>query len=334
MNLTNASVAVIGGAGLIGSHTVDLLRNEDVKKIIVYDDLASGKMEFLIQALNDERVKFVNGDVGRRDHLDAIIEGADAVIHLAAYLLLKCRAEPFAGFDLNVKGTLNVMQSCIDHRVGRLVYASSTSVYGDAVEEPMTEEHPFNNKNMYGATKIASEALLHAYHHEYGLQYVAMRYTNVYGPRQGYAGVYMAVVTRMFDAAERGESPVIFGDGNEAYDLIFVEDAARANICALKAESTDRGYNIGTGVKTSLSEVAEMIRELTGCKAPVVYKPRQHSATLVRNRVASTKRASDEIGFRSTVALRDGLERLRQWRAANPWAIERTATSRLANRVD
>ncbi|MER8950489.1 SDR family NAD(P)-dependent oxidoreductase [Mesorhizobium sp. M0809] len=326
MNLANTSVAVIGGAGLIGSHTVDLLTKENVREIVVYDNLTSGKIEFLKKAFSDQRVKFVNGDVGRQDQLDAIIRGADAVVHLAASLLLKCRAEPIAGFDLNVKGTLNVMQSCVDHKVGRLVYASSTSVYGDAIEEPMTEEHPFNNMNMYGATKIASEALLHAYHHEYGLQYVAMRYTNVYGPRQGYAGVYMGVVTRMFDSAERGESPVIFGDGNEAYDLILVDDAARANICALNAESTDRGYNIGTGVKTSLSEVAEMIRELTGCKAPVVYKPRQHSATLVRNRVASTNRASDELGFRSTVALRDGLERLRQWRAANPWAIGLTVT--------
>ncbi|RWJ04412.1 MAG: NAD-dependent epimerase/dehydratase family protein [Mesorhizobium sp.] len=322
MELTGKRVVVIGGAGLIGSHTVDQLVCEQVSEIIVYDDFSHGKMHFLAEARKDKRVQIVNADVRDLDQLHRTLSGAHGVIHLATLLLLRCRADPMAGFEVNVRGTLNVMQACVDQGVERLVYASSTSVYGDAVEEPMTEAHPFNNQNLYGATKIASEALLHAYHHEYGLPYVAMRYMNVYGPRQGYSGVYMSVIMRMFDAAERGESPVIAGDGSEAYDLIIAEDVARANVCALRAGTVDRAYNIGTGVKTTLREIAENIRDLTGCNAPIRYTPRADAANLVRNRIGDTVRASAEIGFKSRIPLREGLQKLMEWRAANPWAIE------------
>jgi UDP-glucose 4-epimerase len=200
--------------------------------------------------------------------------------------------------------------------VKRLVFSSSASVYGDAVEEPMTEEHPFNNKNFYGATKICAEAMARAYHHRYGLDYVGLRYKNVYGPRQDYQGAYIAVIMKMLDAIDRGEGPTIFGDGSEAFDFVAVEDCARANICAMKATATDRFYNVGTGTRTTLKEIAGKLLRLTGSNQPIKYAERSQ-ATLVRNRIGSPVRAEKEIGFRSQIGLDEGLTRLIEWRRSH-----------------
>jgi UDP-glucose 4-epimerase len=205
------------------------------------------------------------------------------------------------------------MEACIARGVKRLVYSSSASVYGDAVEEPMSEDHPFNNKNFYGASKIAGEAMLRAFHHRYGLSYVGLRYMNVYGPRQDYRGAYIAVIMKMLDAIDRGEGPTILGDGSEAFDFVAVEDCAHANLCAAKSEVTDRFYNVGTGQRTSLKELAERICQLTGCRQPINYAPRSQ-ATLVRNRIGSPKRAAAEIGFEARIGLDEGLRRLIVWR--------------------
>src|SRR5450631_3802248 len=156
------------------------------------------------------------------------------------------------------------MEACVAGKVKRLVYSSSASVYGDAIEEPMTEDHPFNNKNFYGATKIAGEAMARAFHHRYGLDFVGLRYMNVYGPRQDYRGAYIAVIMKMLDAIDRGQGPTIMGDGSEAFDFVAVEDCTRANLCAIRAKSTDRFYNVGTGIRTSLKELAEKLLNLTG----------------------------------------------------------------------
>jgi UDP-glucose 4-epimerase len=194
-------------------------------------------------------------------------------------------------------------------------------VYGDAVEEPMTEDHPFNNRNFYGATKICGEAMLRAYHYRYGLNFVGLRYMNVYGPRQDYQGAYIAVIMKMLDAIERGEGPTIFGDGSEAFDFVAVEDCGAANVCAMKADSSDRFYNVGTGRRTSLRELAEMLLELTGCREPIHTAPRSQ-ATLVRNRIGSPLRAEQELGFRAAIGLRAGLERLIAWRAQHKEEVE------------
>jgi UDP-glucose 4-epimerase len=213
------------------------------------------------------------------------------------------------------------MEACVKSRVARLVYSSSASVYGDAVEEPMTEEHPFNNRNFYGATKICGEAMLRAFHCRYGLNYVGLRYMNVYGPRQDYQGAYIAVIMKMLDAIDRGDGPTIFGDGSEAFDFVAAEDCGAANVCAMKAESTDRFYNVGTGRRTSLRELAEMLLELTGSSEAIKIAPRSQ-ATLVRNRIGSPVRASEEIGFRARIELREGLKRLMDWRAHHKEEVE------------
>jgi UDP-glucose 4-epimerase len=323
MQLEGSKLVLIGGAGLIGSHTADRLLAEDVREIVIYDNFVRGRAENLERALKDSRVRIfdIGGDILQTDILDAALEGADGVFHFAALWLLQCHDFPRSAFDVNVRGTFNVMEACVRQGVKRLVYSSSASVYGDAVTEPMTEEHPFNNQNFYGATKICGEAMLRAFHHRYRLDYVGLRYMNVYGPRQDYRGAYIAVIMKMLDAIDRGESPTILGDGSEAFDFIAVEDCALANVRAMQAETSDRFYNVGTGARTSLKELAELLLQLTGSNQPIRYAPRSN-ATLVRNRIGSPDRAAAEIGFSAGIGLREGLEKLIDWRAAHKGEVE------------
>src|SRR6516164_1259812 len=323
MDIRGKKLVVIGGAGLIGSHTVDLLTKEDVREIVIYDNFVRGTRENLIGALRDPRVRVfeAGGDITQIDILRAVLDGADGVFHFAALWLLQCHEFPRAAFDVNVRGTFNVMEACLAAKVKRLVYSSSASVYGDAVEEPMREDHPFNNKNFYGATKICGEAMARAYHFRYGLEYVGLRYINVYGPRQDYRGAYIAVIMKMLDAIDQGKAPTVLGDGSEAFDFVAVTDCARSNICAMSAETADRFYNVGTGKRTSLKELAEMLLNLTGCNQPIQYKPRSQ-ATLVRNRIGSPKRASEEIGFTAEVPLEQGLADLIAWRKSHMGEVE------------
>lgn len=323
MDLREKKLVVIGGAGLIGSHCVDELLSRDVAEVVIYDNFVRGRLENLTSALQDPRVRIfeAGGDVLHTDVLDAALEGAHGVFHLAALWLLQCHEYPRTAFDVNVRGTFNVMDACVRMGIKRLVSSSSASVYGDAVEEPMTEDHPFNNRNFYGATKICGEAMLRAYHYRYGLEYVGLRYMNVYGPRQDYHGAYIAVIMKMLDAIDRGEGPTILGDGSEAFDFVAVEDCGRANVCAMEADTTDRFYNVGTGARTSLRQLAELIVELTGTAQPIQFAPRSQ-ATLVRNRIGSPKRASEEIGFTAGIGLRDGLKRLIDWRNSHKAEVE------------
>jgi UDP-glucose 4-epimerase len=322
MDIRGKKLVLIGGAGLIGSHTVDALTREDVGEIVVFDNFSRGSHLNLDEAVKDDRVKVfeLGGDITRTDILDAGLKGADGVFHFAALWLLHCHEYPRAAFDVNVGGTFNVIEACIANDVKRLVYSSSASVYGDAIEEPMTEEHPFNNENFYGATKIAGEAMIRAFHHRYGLDYAGLRYMNVYGPRQDYKGAYIAVIMKMLDAIERGERPQVYGDGSQAYDFVYVGDCARANLCAMRAETVDRFYNVGTGKRTSIKQLAEMLLNLTGSNLELRYEPA--GQTFVKNRIGDPTRARDEIGFTADVPLRDGLDRLIEWRNRHKAEVE------------
>jgi UDP-glucose 4-epimerase len=315
MDIKGKRLLVIGGAGLIGSHTVDALIQQDVREIVIFDNFVRGRPENLANALKDPRVKIfeIGGDICQTDILEAALDGIDGVFHFAALWLLQCHDFPRAAFDVNIRGTFNVLEACVKKKIQRLVYSSSASVYGDAVSEPMDEDHPFNNKNFYGATKIAGEAMARAFHHRYGLPVVGLRYMNVYGPRQDYQGAYIAVIMIMLDAIDKGQGPTILGDGSEAFDFVAVEDCAKANLCAMRAGVVDRFYNVGTGKRTSLKELAGMIVELTGCEKEINYAPRSQ-ATLVRNRIGSPKRAKEEIGFEAKVDLMEGLKRVIEWR--------------------
>lgn len=318
MDLRGKNLVVIGGAGLIGSHTVDMLTREDVNAITIYDNFSRGSIRNLEGALGDPRVRIydLGGDILHTEILDRALKDADGVFHFAALWLLHCQEFPRSAFDVNVRGTFNVMDACVRNGVRRLVYSSSASVYGDAQYEPMDEDHPFNNKNFYGATKICGEAMLRAYHYRYGLDYVGLRYMNVYGPRQDYRGAYIAVIMKMLDAVDSGKAPTVYGDGNEAFDFVAAQDCGRANVLAMKADSTDQCYNVGTGKRTSLKELAELIVALTGCDKPVRFLPRG-DATLVRNRIGSTAKAHTDLGFLSAISLEEGLRSLIDWRASD-----------------
>lgn len=314
MELGGSKLVVIGGAGLIGSHTVDLLTATDAGEILVFDNFTRGSEANLETALRDPRVRVfeAGGDITRADILDAALHGADGVFHFAALWLLQCHEYPRSAFDVNIQGSFNVFEACIRNNVKRLVYSSSASVYGDAVEEPMTEDHPFNNTNFYGATKIAGEAMLRALHHRYGLDYVGLRYMNVYGPRQDYRGAYIAVIMKMLDAIDRGKPLAIYGDGSQAYDFVFVGDCAHANVLAMQAEATDAFYNVGTGTRTTIRELAALLLELTAAESGVEYLP--EGQTFVRNRIGSTERAARDLGFEAEKPLARGIAELITWR--------------------
>lgn len=319
MRLNGKRFLVIGGAGLIGSHTVDALLQEDVGEVVIYDNFTRGSEENLAGALADPRVKVfeLGGELLHRDVLDRAMDGIDGVFHFAALWLLHCWDFPRAAFDVNIGGTFNVLEACLNNGVKRLVYSSSASVYGDAVEEPMTEDHPFNNTNFYGATKVAGEQMCRALYHRYRdteqrFDYVGLRYMNVYGPRQDYRGAYIAVIMKMLDRLDAGSPPVVYGDGAQAYDFVYVGDCARANVCAMKADVTDRFYNVGTGKKTTIRELAELILDATSSDLEIEYRP--EGQTFVKNRVGCPRKAESEIGFSAETGLRDGLQALIEWR--------------------
>ena len=327
MQVAGARVVVIGGAGFIGSHVVEELLASGAGEVVVYDNLTRGKVSNLSTALRDPRCTLFpdGGDIREVDVLDRALQGADAVVHLAAMWLLHCKDYPRTAFEVNVAGTFNVLEACVKNGVKRLVYSSSASVYGDAVEVPMTEDHPFNNRNFYGATKIAGEAMARAFHDRYGLDYVGLRYMNVYGPHQDQTAAYTGVIPIMLNKIEAGEVPVINGDGTQAYDFVTARDAARCNVCALTSSATDDFYNVGTGVQTSIDQLCRLILELTGSNLQVQYRPysAEDARRLVQNRIGSTVKAERDLGFRYRDELRDGLTNLIAWRASNGTAALR-----------
>ena len=322
MDLTGKKILVIGGAGLIGSHVVEELLNENIKEVIVYDNFCRGTYENLEKALKDDRCRLfeIGGDVLQTDILKKAMEGIDGVIHLAALWLLQCYEYPRSAFDVNIRGTFNVLGACIASKVQRLVYSSSASVYGDALEEPMAEDHPYNNWTFYGATKIAGEHMFKAYHSRYGLKGVGLRYMNVYGPRQDYRGTYIAVMMKILDNIDKGLSPVVYGDGSQAYDFISVQDTARANICAMKSDVPFGFYNVGRGIKTSIKELTEMILKIRGSDLPIKYEPA--GQTFVTNRVGDTEAAKKDLGFVWQDDIQEGLRRLIDWRRSHIEEVE------------
>ena len=320
MDIKGKRLVVIGGAGLIGSHTVDHLIKEDVKEVVIYDNFVRGRIENLTTALKDPRVKIydIGGDILQTDILDSALKGADGVFHLAALWLLQCHEFPRSAFDTNIRGTFNVIESCVKNNVKRLVYSSSASVYGDAIEEPMTENHPFNNKNFYGASKIAGEAMATAFNDRYGLKVIGLRYMNVYGPHQDQTAAYTGVVPIMLNKIEANEAPTINGDGSQAYDFIYVEDVAKANVQALISDQDFGMYNVGTEVQTTINELCELILDLKKSKLKVKYNPysEDDARSMVKNRIGSRVKAEKELGFKHSYELKEGLQKLIDWRIA------------------
>jgi UDP-glucose 4-epimerase len=318
MNLNDSKILVIGGAGFIGGFVVSELLKHPVKQVIIYDNFARGTQDNIRESLKDPRCSVFpfGGDVRETDILDKAMEGMDYVFHLAAMWLLHCKDFPRTAFDVNISGTFNVLEACVKHNIKKLVYSSSASVYGDAVEVPMTEDHPFNNRNFYGSTKIAGEAMCTAFNDRYGLPIVGLRYMNVYGPGQDQDAAYSGVVPIMLNKIADNEQPLINGDGSQAYDFIYVEDVARANIAALMSDVNLGYYNVGTEIQTTIKTLCETILDLKKSSLTVKYVP--YSADdirqLVQNRIGSAKKAKEEIQFEYKYSLKDGLQKLIEWR--------------------
>ena len=320
MNLEHSKCLVIGGAGFIGSYVVSELLKENVGEVVVYDNYARGKKEYLTESLKDPRCTIypIGGDIREIDILNEAMKGKDYVFCLAAMWLLHCKDFPRTAFDVNIAGTFNVLEACVKNNIKKLIWSSSASVYGDAVELPMTEAHPYNNKNFYGASKIAGEAMATAFNDRYGLQVIGLRYMNVYGPNQDQTAAYTGVVPIMLNKIEANEAPVINGDGSQAYDFIYVEDVATCNVMALKSETEFGFYNVGTEVQTSIKELCDTILDLKKSDLKVTYKPysEDDARALVQNRIGSKIKAENELGFLYKYNLVEGLEKLIAWRIA------------------
>ncbi|MEI7472284.1 MAG: NAD-dependent epimerase/dehydratase family protein [Chitinophagaceae bacterium] len=316
MEIKGSSCIVIGGAGFIGSHIVKELLKQDVSQVCIYDNLSRGTLDNISVSMQDARCSLWKGDIRETDVLDAALAGKDYVFCTAALWLLHCKDYPRTAFEVNIAGTFNVLEACVKHKIKKLIWSSSASVYGDAVELPMTEEHPFLNKNFYGATKIAGEAMATAFHERYGLQVIGLRYMNVYGPGQDQTAAYTGVIPIMLNKIDAGETPVINGDGTQAYDFIYVEDVARCNVLALMADIPYGFYNVGTEVQTSIKSLCDTIVQLKGSQFTVQYQPysENDARAMVQNRIGAAGKAKKELGFEFQYSLEEGLKQLIDWR--------------------
>ena len=310
--IEGSTIAVIGGAGFIGSHIVDQLLDEPVERVIVVDNFVRGTRGNLEQAAKDPRVDIREGSILDLPFLETVMEQSDYAFHLAALWLHECVHHPRDAVNVNALGTFNVVEAAQRANLGKVVYSSSASVYGDALAIPMTEEHPFNNRTLYGATKIAGEQFFRAFNEQHGLDYVGLRYMNVYGPRMDYKGTYVSVIMKVLDRIESGEPPLVFGDGSQAYDFVHVDDVARANILALKSDATDVSLNVGMGVQTTINELVERLLALTGSDLQPEYLPQEQM--FVTNRIGSTELAEELTGFHAAIQLDEGLGSVIDWR--------------------
>jgi UDP-glucose 4-epimerase len=313
--IAGARFLVTGGAGFVGSAIVDQLLEAGAAEVRVLDNFVRGTWSNLSGAIEKGRTNVIEGDVREAAVVDRACEGVDYVFHQAALRITHCAEAPREAVEVLMDGTLNVLESSVHHGIKKVVSASSASVYGEPSYLPIDEQHPFNNRTMYGAGKIAGEQMLRAYYTTSGLPYVAFRYFNVYGPRMDTVGVYTEVMIRWLDAIEAQQPPLIFGDGEQSMDFVYVGDVARANLLALQSDVTDEVFNVGTGVQTSLKELCELILKLNNSS----LKPQHKDARKVGNvqaRRASVEKAATKLGFKSEVALEQGLRELIRWKRA------------------
>ena len=322
MEIKGKKFLVIGGAGFIGSHVVDQLLEAEAGEVIIYDNFTRGRMDNLTEALTDSRCKIydLGGDILQSDILEKAMEGVDGVFHLAAMWLLHCYDFPRTAFDVNIRGTFNVIEAVVKMGVKKIVYSSSASVYGNAVEIPMTEDHIYNNDTFYGATKIAGEHMFKSLSARYRIDWAGLRYMNVYGPRQDYKGTYIAVMHKILDRLQNNLPPIVFGDGSQQYDFVDVKDVAAANLCAMSSDKSGECYNVGRGIGTSIKELCELLIELSESDQKIQYEPA--GLTFVTNRIGSTEKAEEEIGFKWTVELKEGMQRLIEWRNSHIAELE------------
>jgi UDP-glucose 4-epimerase len=306
-------VLVTGGGGAIGSNVTDELVLAGAEEIVVLDNFVRGRPENLAWAQSTGRVSLVEGDIRDRALVRRLMDGVDVVFHLAAIRITQCAEEPRLALEVLVDGTYNVVEAAVDAGVRRVVASSSASVYGLAEEFPTRESHhPYANDTFYGAAKAFNEGLLRSMHSTRGLDYVALRYFNVYGPRMDVHGLYTEVLVRWMERIAAGQSPLILGDGRQTMDFVYIGDVARANILAARSDATDAVYNVASGTETSLLELAEMLLRVMGSDLPVEHGPAR-AVNGVTRRLADTSLAREELGVEAQVDLERGLTLLVDW---------------------
>jgi UDP-glucose 4-epimerase len=311
--MQNNRVLITGGAGLVGSHIADLLVKEGVSEIIVLDNFTRGCKENLAWAKEHGPLVVIEGDIRDRKLLSEVMQGVDIVFHQAAIRITQCAEEPRLALEVLADGTFNVLEAAVNAKVKKVVAASSASIYGMAEEFPTTESHhPYNNRTIYGAAKVFNEGLLRSFYEMYGLDYVALRYFNVYGPRMDIYGVYTEVLIRWMERIVGGQPPLIFGDGKQTMDFVYIEDIARANILAAKASVTDEVFNVASGVETSLNDLAYNLVKVMGADLKPEYGS-ERKVNPVQRRLADVSKAKQLLGFEAEVCLEEGLRRLVNW---------------------
>lgn len=312
--LAGKRVLVTGGAGFVGSHIVDLLVEADCAEIIIVDDMVRGRPENLSQVLADRRVRLITGDIRDRSLMRTLVAGTDTVFHQAALRITHCAAEPRVAMEVMVNATFDLLELCVQEKVRKVIMASSASIYGMADEFPTAEtHHPYNNRTLYGAAKAFGEGLLRSFNDMYGLDYVALRYFNVFGPRMDIHGRYTEVMIRWIDRINKNLPPIIFGDGLQTMDLIHVRDVARANILAATSPSTDVVLNIGSGTETSLLDVALCLsRTMNRPDLKPIHEP-ERAINPVPRRLCDPSAARRLIGFDASVSIEAGLSELVKW---------------------
>ena len=313
MDLAGSKVLVTGGAGLIGSHIVDDLVKENAN-VVVYDSFIRGKKEHLDWACANGNVEIMEENITDRDALKKAFKGVDYAFHEAASWLRICQAEPRISLDVNTVGTFNVLEACVEAGVKKVVAASSSSVYGESSYLPTDEVHPFNNDLFYGASKVANEQFLRSFYKKYGLDFVAFRYLNIYGPRQPYESAYMDVIMHFLNRIDADEPPQIRGDGSATVDLVFVEDAARANMMALKSSVTNEFFNVAGGKETSLKDLAYLLIKLNGKEGKLEPEFIPMDTGLVSRRCGGAAKAKEMLGFETQISVEEGMQRVIDWR--------------------
>lgn len=308
-----------GGAGTIGSTIVDQLAAAGASEVVVLDNFVRGRRENLAGALASGRVRIAEGDIRDRERVRSLMTGIDVVFHQAAIRITQCASEPRLALEVLVDGTYEIVAAAADAGVRKVVAASSASVYGLAEQFPTPEtQHPYANDTLYGAAKAFNEGLLRSFHAMRGLDYVALRYFNVYGPRMDIYGLYTEVLIRWMERIEAGRSPLILGDGQQTMDFVFTEDIARANLLAATADVTDEVFNIGSGTETSLAELAGALQRVMRSGQPLEFGP-PRGVNAVTRRLADISRARQRLDWKPEVGLEDGLRRLVAW-----WRAERS----------
>lgn len=311
--LEGATVLVTGGAGTIGSTIVDQLLDAGAAHVDVLDNLVRGRRANLAGALTSGKVTLVEGDLRDRDLVHDVTRGKDLVFHQAAIRITQCAEEPRLALEVLVDGTFTVLEAAAAHKVDKVIAASSASVYGMAEEFPTTERHHHhNNDTFYGAAKSFNEGMARSFKAMHNLDYVLLRYFNVYGPRMDVHGLYTEVLVRWMERIADGRPPLIFGDGQQTMDFVFTEDIARSNILAAASDITEGVYNIASGTETSLLGLAESLLSAMGSDLPVEHGP-ERAVNGVARRLADVSAAQRDLGFAAATGLEDGLRQLVTW---------------------